>query len=142
MSTMRGPIYHALFRCFSLSGNYARSTGIELPTVKRYARHFELPFVLMKTDGRPGLIYAESSDAAALKDWARKMAAVRGGCYRCVVPPSKAPVPEDRPVKAYGERMIEVGTYKEFGEQLARRGLIDWWLWNKAFRDTKDAGSF
>ncbi|KAI1844137.1 hypothetical protein JX266_009621 [Neoarthrinium moseri] len=95
---------------------------------------------MFKTEQRPGLVYAESRDEEALQKWASLVGNMEKMIFKCVLPPTRAPVRDDRPTKVYGERFKEFTSMTGFGEELVRRGLADWWRSNEAFKGKGSIG--
>lgn len=76
-----------------------------------------------------GLVYAETRNKLALQSFEKD---VRGMTnykqkFVTIVPTMTAPVPEDRPVRLPGQRFVDVEGLANFGTEMARRSLWDWW---------------
>ncbi|KAI0137330.1 hypothetical protein BJ170DRAFT_55688 [Xylariales sp. AK1849] len=130
---MSRPLYHTVYKCARLPNPGSSRARGEVAIIKRLTREHNIPFVLLKTDYPPGLIYAESRDKQALRHWARALAGWHKRFFYCALEPTEAPVTGDRPTKLHGERFKAVKRLQEFGEVI-RRGLYHWWSANKAFK--------
>ncbi|KAF2999581.1 hypothetical protein E8E14_005192 [Neopestalotiopsis sp. 37M] len=105
-------------------------------TIKKQARNCNVPLVILQRGTAPNLLYAESHDLASLADWAAKVQDLDRNSFKCAAPPAKAPVNSDRPSKVPGERFMDIHSTTAFSEELAKRGLINWWLDNEGFRES------
>lgn len=135
---MSRPIFHTMILCPKMSSFTSATYRETIRKIKKNARNHNIPFVMLKTGSAPGLLYAESHDLANLVDWTARIEALDRTYYKCAAPPAKAPVNMDDLPRYQGERFLEINHTTEFGEELAKRGLIDWWLKNEGFSNTKD----
>lgn len=79
--------------------------------------------------GSIGLVYAESRDETALQLFEKGVRCMSNYKRRftTIVPVMRAPIREDRPIRRPGQRFVEVDGLTNFGTEMARRGLWDWW---------------
>lgn len=96
----------------------------KLQRVKKAAAHFDVPFVLVRYGGSPGLMYGESSDAASLISWVSAVKDLRYKDFQCVWKPERKDVNETEPVLTGA--FHEVETVSEFGQLMDGKGLSEW----------------
>lgn len=108
----------------------------KLQRVKKAAAHFDVPFVLVRYGGSPGLMYGESKDAASLNSWVSAVKDLRYKDFQCVYKPALEEVIEGPPVR---DAFQETQTVLEFGQILEQKGLGDWF---KIGLLSKRAGQF
>ncbi|KAI3392965.1 hypothetical protein diail_4952 [Diaporthe ilicicola] len=128
MATKLGPLYHTLIKTPPLSrmSKYGRL----LRDIKKLAKRNSIPSMVSKTGiGGSGLVYAESRDEMEVRRFEQEVRGMTNAQQRfaTIVPTMKAPVPEDRPTRAPGERFVDVDGMANFGTEMARRSLWDWW---------------
>lgn len=123
------PLYHVLIKTPPLSLRGSHSTTLR--DIKKLAKRHKIPSMVSKTLCRSssGLVYAESRDALAVQSFEKDVRGMTNPKQRFVtiVPTMKAPIPEDRPVRPPGQRFVDVDGMANFGTEMARRGLWDWW---------------
>lgn len=95
----------------------------KLQRVKRAAAQFDVPFVLVRYGGSPGLMYGESPDAASLTSWVSAVKDLRYKDFQCVWKPEHKDVNEIVDVTG---GFNETDTVSEFGQLMDRKGLGDW----------------
>ncbi|KAI5928340.1 hypothetical protein F4810DRAFT_706235 [Camillea tinctor] len=93
----------------------------KLQKVKKAASHHALPFVLIRSGGSPGIMYAESSDESSLSSWVNIVQGLRYKDYQCARKPTSCPVQVSQPAGDVG--FIEVTSVAQFGEKMEQRGL-------------------
>lgn len=96
----------------------------KLQRVKKAAAHFDVPFVLVRYGGSPGLMYGESSDAASLTSWVSAVKDLRYKDFQCVWKPERKDVNETEPVPT--APFHEVESVSEFGQLMDCKGLGEW----------------
>lgn len=131
MTTHIGPLYHLLMKTPPLSVTATR--GKTLREIKKLAKRHKIPSMVSKITNGPttsnGLVYVESEDKMALQRFEKDVRGMTNYLQRfaTIVPPMKAPVPEDRPIRPPGQRFVDVDGQTNFGVEMARRSLWDWW---------------
>lgn len=129
MTTHIGPLCHVLMRTTPLStakGSHSKT----LREIKKLAKRHKIPSMVSKTGfSSSGLVYAETRNKLALQCFEKD---VRGMTnykekFVTIVPTMPAPVPESRPVRVPGQRFVDVEGLANFGTEMARRSLWDWW---------------
>ncbi|KAK7722805.1 hypothetical protein SLS63_009200 [Diaporthe eres] len=129
MTTHIGPLYHVLLKTPPLAVTVSR--GKTLREIKKLAKRHKIPSMVSKTGlSSSGLVYVESSDKMALQRFEKDVRGMTNYLQRFVtiVPTMKAPVPEDRPIRPPGQRFVDVEGLTNFGTEMARRSLWDWWV--------------
>lgn len=112
----------------------------KLQRVKKAAAQFDVPFVLVRYGGCPGLMYGESSDASSLGSWVSAVKDLRYKDFQCVYKPASkqlenAPVTPPIPSAPFNE----TESVSEFGQIMDRKGLGEWF---KIGLFSKRAGQF
>lgn len=108
----------------------------KLQRVKKAAAHFDVPFVLVRYGGSPGLMYGESTDAASLTSWVSAVKDLRYKDFQCVCKPEPKEV-GDAPLLS--GPFHEMETVLEFGRIMDQKSLGDWF---KVGLLSKRAGQF
>ncbi|POS70428.1 hypothetical protein DHEL01_v211179 [Diaporthe helianthi] len=117
----------------------------KLQRVKKAAAHFDIPFVLVRYGGSPGLMYAESHEGNNLGSWVSAVKFLRYKDFQCVYKPEMRalPVGHDSPAAATGR--VPAGAFNEtesvssFGQIMESKGLGEWF---KTGLLSKRAGQF
>lgn len=112
----------------------------KLQRVKKAAAHFDIPFVLVRYGGSPGLMYAESEEGSALGAWVSAVKDLRYKDFQCVYKPearqlNDVPAKTPMPAGAFNE----TESVSSFGEVMERKGLGEWF---KIGLLSKRAGQF
>lgn len=113
----------------------------KLQRVKKAAAHFDIPFVLVRYGGSPGLMYAESSDGSCLGSWVSAVKDLRYKDFQCVYKPEMRQLNEDGPAPT----PVPAGAFNEtesvsaFGQVMDHKGLGEWF---KIGLLSKRAGQF
>ncbi|KUI59634.1 hypothetical protein VP1G_06886 [Cytospora mali] len=112
----------------------------KLQRVKKAAAHFDVPFVLVRYGGSPGLMYGESSDASSLGSWVSAVKDLRYKDFQCVYKPESKQL-EDVPITPPMSSSVfnETESVSEFGQIMDRKGLGEWF---KSGLLSKRAGQF
>ncbi len=122
---MSRPLFHCLIRTHHITSRK------KVQRVRREARQLQVDWVLVRTGGPPGIMFAEAGDAAALAAWVATVQALRYKDFRCAVPPEPAPSTAlERPLLATGfadTGFAETASVAEFAKHMELRGLTDWW---------------
>lgn len=108
----------------------------KLQRVKKAAAHFDVPFVLVRYGGSPGLMYGESPDEASLTSWVSAVKDLRYKDFHCVCKP-ELKVVDDAPLS--GGPFQETESVSEFGKFMDQVGLGDWFKYGLL---SKRAGQF
>lgn len=95
----------------------------KLHRVKKAAAHFDVPFVLVRYGGSPGLMYGESADAASLTSWVSAVKDLRYKDFQCVWKPEHKDVTETTTLAG---AFHETESVYEFGQLMDRKGLGEW----------------
>lgn len=112
----------------------------KLQRVKKAAAHFDVPFVLVRYGGSPGLMYAESGEGSSLGSWVSAVKDLRYKDFQCVYKPearqlNDIPATTPMPAGAFNE----TEPVSSFGEVMERKGLGEWF---KIGLLSKRAGQF
>lgn len=112
----------------------------KLQRVKKAAAHFDIPFVLVRYGGCPGLMYGESPDASSLGSWVSAVKDLRYKDFQCVCKPEskrleEVPATPPLPSGAFNE----TDSVSDFGQIMDRKGLGEWF---KIGLLSKRAGQF
>ncbi|CAJ2511193.1 Uu.00g068180.m01.CDS01 [Anthostomella pinea] len=97
----------------------------KIQRVKKAASHHALPFVLIRSGGSPGIMYAESADEAGVSGWVAAVQGLRYKDFQCAQKPAASDV--NVPPQASDSGFVEVTSVAEFGERMQQRGLGSWW---------------
>lgn len=108
----------------------------KLQRVKKAAAHFDVPFVLVRYGGSPGLMYGESQDVGSLTSWVSAVKDLRYKDFQCVWKPDAKEVGE---APSASGPFQETETVLEFGQIMDQKGLGDWF---KTGLLSKRAGQF
>ncbi|KAI0484470.1 hypothetical protein GGR56DRAFT_26459 [Xylariaceae sp. FL0804] len=115
-------LYTALIRTHHITSRK------KLQKVRKAAAHFALPFVLVRSGGSPGIMYAEGADEAGVTGWVSAVQNLRYKDFQCVQKPAPARLePPARPDDGAAGGFREVASVAEFGERMRQRGLESWW---------------
>ncbi|EYB28864.1 hypothetical protein SNK03_003709 [Fusarium graminearum] len=112
----------SLFNC--LIRTHHITSRKKLSRVRRAAQQLNVDWLLVRSGGSPGLMFAEARDEAGLTEWVSAVQALRYKDFRCVAKPAPAP-PEGSGVRRTG--FDETGEVKEFAKFMDERGLGEWW---------------
>lgn len=98
----------------------------KLQRVKKAALHRDIPYVLVRYGGSPGIMYAESPDEDSLSNWVSAVHELRYKDFQCA---HKVASYEVRSAGATDRTapFNEVETVAEFGEVMESKGLARWW---------------
>jgi hypothetical protein len=110
-----------LFNC--LIRTHHITSRKKLSRVRRAAQQLNIDWLLVRSGGSPGIMFAEARDEAGLTEWVSTVQALRYKDFRCVAKP--APVPVSEGVRRTG--FDETGEVKEFAKFMEERGLGEWW---------------
>lgn len=131
MATHIAPLYHLLMKTPPLA--MSMTPGQTLREIKKLAKRHKIPSMVSKVNNRAttssGLVYAESEDKMALQRFEKDVRGMTNNKQRFVtiVPTVKAPITEDRPIRPPGQRFVDVDGLANFGTEMARKSLWDWW---------------
>ncbi|KAK6437451.1 hypothetical protein LTR95_006355 [Oleoguttula sp. CCFEE 5521] len=84
-------------------------------------------FVLLRSGGPPGIMYVEGGESG-VKGWVDVVASLRYKDHHLAARPSLV-VREVKPTKSLCTEpgLAEIETVKDFGLQMQRRGVYEWW---------------
>lgn len=101
----------------------------KLQRVKKAAEQCEIPFVLVRSGGAPGIMYAEGPDEGDIANWVGAVKSFQYKDFQWAQKTSHAPVrmDDDERAKHVAAGFNEVATVAEFGEVMSRKGLSQWW---------------
>ncbi|KAG8159925.1 hypothetical protein KVR01_010562 [Diaporthe batatas] len=115
----------------------------KLQRVKKAAAHFDIPFVLVRYGGTPGLMYAESDQAPNLGAWVSAVKDLRYKDFQCVYKPEMRALNQDGPAAATmpvtAGAFNEIESVSSFGQVMESKGLGEWF---KTGLLSKRAGQF
>ncbi|KAF7539618.1 hypothetical protein G7054_g1932 [Neopestalotiopsis clavispora] len=100
----------------------------KLQRVKKAAAHRNIPYVLVRYGGSPGIMYAEAPDQTLLGDWVSAVHDLRYKDFQCVQKPSTA---QDI-ISCAGKGATsspafnEVDSVADFSAIMERKGLTKW----------------
>ncbi|GAW14902.1 hypothetical protein ANO14919_043070 [Xylariales sp. No.14919] len=96
----------------------------KLQRVKKAASQHALPFVLVRSGGSPGIMYAEGAEAD-VSSWVSFVRGLRYKDFQCPRKPAetKVLVPNQAALGSF----TEVTSVTEFGDRMEQRGLASWW---------------
>ncbi|RTE73655.1 hypothetical protein BHE90_011943 [Fusarium euwallaceae] len=109
-----------LFNC--LIRTHHITSRKKLQRVRRAAQQLNVDWLLVRSGGSPGIMFAESHDEAGLTEWVATVQALRYKDFRCVAKPA--------PVEEMGKRTMgfdETESVAEFAKEMEGRGLGGWW---------------
>lgn len=119
MSRPQLQLFNALIRTHHITSRK------KVQRLRKAADDQGLCFVLLRSGGSPGIMYAEASREEPLRDWVEAVQALRYKDYRCACKPAPFSLPEAPADVPVGFR--EVASVADFGREMERRGLADWW---------------
>ncbi len=91
--------------------------------LKKAAADYDVDFVLIRSGGSPGIMYAESRHEPAVSSWVAAVRALRYKDYLCIYKPSGRNVVETSDVKGFQE----TGSVAAFADVMEQKGLLGWW---------------
>ncbi|KAI1813081.1 hypothetical protein GGS20DRAFT_577863 [Poronia punctata] len=96
----------------------------KLQRVKKAASQHSLPFVLIRSGGAPGIMYAEGAEAD-VSEWVSFVRGLRYKDFQCPRKPAANEVLVPKPTPQ--TNFEEVTSVTEFGQRMEQRGLASWW---------------
>jgi hypothetical protein len=136
------PLFNCLVRTHHITSRK------KLQRVRRAAAQLRLDYLLVRSGGSPGLMFAQSRDEAALAAWLAAVQGLRYKDFRCVARPAPSVAASHQaqeaktqvqassshpssypssPPSADGVAFRETESVAEFGRELDGRGLTAWW---------------
>lgn len=97
----------------------------KLQRVKKAAEQCAVPFVLVRSGGAPGIMYAEGPDEGGITEWVSTVQSLRYKDFQCAQKPLAMPVKVDERMKDTG--FHELAAIADFGQTMDRKGLTSWW---------------
>lgn len=96
----------------------------KLQRVRKAASQHALPFVLIRSGGSPGIMYAEGAEAD-VGAWVSFVRGLRYKDFHCPRKPAenRVLVPNQTALASFEE----VESVTEFGYRMEQRGLASWW---------------
>ena len=115
--TARPPasLYNCLIRTHHITSRK------KVQRVRRAAGQLGVRWVLIRSGGSPGMMYAESPDEEPLRDWMSAVQALRYKDFRCVSKPAPAPVHDEKDAG-----FDETGSMNDFAKSMDMRGVGRW----------------
>lgn len=115
--TARPPaaIYNCLIRTHHITSRK------KVQRVRRAASQVGVSWVLIRSGGSPGIMFAEASDEEPLKEWVSAVQALRYKDFRCVARPALAPSHKEN-----NSGFDETGSMNDFARSMNVRGLSEW----------------
>ncbi|KAK7987146.1 hypothetical protein PG996_006253 [Apiospora saccharicola] len=121
-STSSRLLYTALIRTHHITSRK------KLQRVKKSALQHELPFVLIRSGGAPGIMYAEAPEESPLAAWVASVHDLRYKDFQCVRKPAQQRILLGTGGKApTSPSFKELETTAEFGHIMEEKGLGNWW---------------
>ncbi|KAK7961776.1 uncharacterized protein PG986_002601 [Apiospora aurea] len=120
-STSSRLLYTALIRTHHITSRK------KLQRVKKSALQHELPFVLVRSGGAPGIMYAEAAEESPLAAWVTSVHDLRYKDFQCVRKPALQRVLHTGEKTAQSPSFKELETTTEFGRVMEEKGLGNWW---------------
>ncbi|KAK7914011.1 hypothetical protein PG985_011714 [Apiospora marii] len=121
-STSSRLLYTALIRTHHITSRK------KLQRVKKSALQHELPFVLVRSGGAPGIMYAEAPEESPLAAWVASVHDLRYKDFQCVRKPALQRIRFGTGGKApVSPSFKELETTAEFGHIMEEKGLGNWW---------------
>ncbi|KAI0508302.1 hypothetical protein F5B22DRAFT_650156 [Xylaria bambusicola] len=96
----------------------------KLQRVKKAASQHQLPFVLIRSGGSPGIMYAEGAETS-VNAWVSFVRSLRYKDFQCPRKPAENSVLV--PAHTTLGSFEEVTSITEFGHRMEQRGLGSWW---------------
>ncbi|KAH7149191.1 hypothetical protein B0J13DRAFT_550875 [Dactylonectria estremocensis] len=122
----------SLFNCLIRTHHITSRKKVQ--RVRRAASQLKVDWVLIRSGGSPGIMFAESRDEVGLVEWVATVQALRYKDFRCAVRPGPASVDgeESRQKGASGVALRATGfdeteSVAEFAKEMDIRGLGAWW---------------
>ncbi|TLD20483.1 hypothetical protein PspLS_08689 [Pyricularia sp. CBS 133598] len=94
----------------------------KIQRLRKAATEHSVNYVLIRSGGAPGIMYAEAVEEESVREWVDAVQALRYKDFRCVFKPAPA-VAENLSQAGFQE----VGAVSEFAKEMERRGLGSWW---------------
>lgn len=91
--------------------------------MKKAARQFDVDWVLIRSGGSPGIMFAESRHELGLSEW---VAAVQNLRYKDYLL-ARRPAPAPSSLELLSRGFDETDSITEFGQAMEARGLSRWW---------------
>jgi hypothetical protein len=114
----------SLFNC--LIRTHHITSRKKLHRVRRAASQLKLKWVLVRSGGCPGIMFAESNCEDRLRDWVATVQTLRYKDFRCVAKPApaEATTAANSGSEAMGFEATE--SMRDFTEKMESRGLQHW----------------
>lgn len=99
----------------------------KLGRVRKAALQLNIDFLLIRSGGSPGIMYAETLSASpdSLAEWVSTVQSFRYKDFRCAHKPAVSESGGGSGLLRTG--VVEVGDVKVFAGEMERRGLEGWW---------------
>ncbi|KXJ86995.1 hypothetical protein Micbo1qcDRAFT_208401 [Microdochium bolleyi] len=108
----------------------------KLQRVKKAAAQHAVPYVLVRSGGAPGIMYAEATAESSVADWVATVQSLRYKDFQCVQKPAVAPkdargtvLPTATMRSGNADRQLgfeEVTSTTEFATRMQERDLLAW----------------
>lgn len=116
-AAMSRPLFNCLLRTHHITSRK------KLQRVRRAADQLGVDWVLVRSGGAPGVMFAEARSETGLADWVAAVQALRYKDFRCVARPARTEGDGEVRARGWGE----TASLREFGEEMEARGLGAWW---------------
>lgn len=125
-STSSRLLYTALIRTHHITSRK------KLQRVKKSARQLEVPYVLVRSGGAPGIMYAEAPEENAVASWVAAVRDLRYKDFQCARKPTLQRVllsaaAGGKSAAPTSPSFQELETTAEFGHVMEEKGLTKWW---------------
>ncbi|KAI9157996.1 HET-6OR heterokaryon incompatibility protein [Paramyrothecium foliicola] len=111
-------------RYVSLIRTHHITSRKKVQKLKKAASLHNLECVILRSGGSPGIMYAQGRDAAGVEGWVSAVQSLRYKDYQCV---SKPALSQIRMVQEASNSFKELVSVTDFGEEMSKRGLQEWW---------------
>ena len=107
----------------------------KLHRVKKMAAQFAIPFVLVRSGGSPGIMYAEGSDETSIGRWVAAVHDLRYKDFQCVQKPAAHAVAVPAESASHGPYR-ETASVAESDQAMENRGQGPWWKTGMGYQKT------
>lgn len=109
------PIYNCLIRTHHITSRK------KVQRVRRAAGQLGVDWVLIRSGGSPGIMFAEARDEEPLREWVSAVQALRYKDFRCVARPALAPAHDEN-----NTGFDETESMNGFAKSMEVRGIGEW----------------
>ncbi|KAF4963769.1 hypothetical protein FSARC_8252 [Fusarium sarcochroum] len=118
----------SLFNC--LIRTHHITSRKKLQRVRRAAQQLNVDWLLVRSGGSPGIMFAEARDEAGLTEWVSTVQALRYKDFRCVAKPAPTEgdvVKEKKDGDVMKTGFDETESVAVFAKMMDEKGLGRWW---------------